>query len=511
MLAGPALEARGLSKTFGGQKALDSVDLIIGRSEVHGLLGQNGSGKSTLIKILAGFHAPDPGGELRIGGTTVPLPLPPGRARALGISFVHQHLGLIPSLTVLENLLIGRLAASRAWALSWRRLAAEARALFARYDLALDPAAPVSRLSAVERALLAIVRAVAELREEAHGGAGVLVLDEPTPFLPKRDVDRLFALIRGIVADGASVLFVSHDIDEVREITDRATVLRDGRVAGSLVTAQASREQVIEMIVGRRLASFAPPPARGIAAPFVRVRGLRGAGVAGFSLDLARGEIVGVTGLLGSGYERIPYLLYGAQPAEAGELVVDGEVRSLAAASPARSIRAGIVLIPGDRAQQAAIGALPITDNVTMPVLATRFRPWALARRRMARLAGELGAQFEVTPNRPALPVSSLSGGNAQKVVMAKWLQTAPRLILLDEPTQGVDVGARLAVFAGLRAAAAQGCAICASSDYEQLAMLCDRVLILAGGAVVGELAGSALSKHTIAERCLLAPAELVA
>jgi ribose transport system ATP-binding protein len=506
MLASPALEALHLSKTFGGQKALDKVDLVIDRSEVHGLLGQNGSGKSTLIKILAGFHAPDPGGELRIGGVDAALPLPPGRARSLGISFVHQHLGLIPSLTVLENLFIGRLAASSSVALSWRRLAAEARDLFARYDLSLDPATPVSRLSAVERALLAIVRAVAEVQ-----GAGVLVLDEPTPFLPRRDVDRLFTLIRGIVANGAAVLFVSHDIDEVREITDRATVLRDGRVAGSLQTSTASREEVIEMIVGRRLAAFTHAASRPAAPALVQISGLRGPGVADFSLNLARGEIVGITGLLGSGYEGIPYLLYGAEPASDGELVFPSATYQVARASPARSMRRGIVLIPGDRARQAAIGTLPITDNVTMPILARKFRPLALARRRMTRLAAQLGEQFQVTPNRPAQPLSALSGGNAQKVVMAKWLQTKPTLILLDEPTQGVDVGARLAVFAAIRAASVEGCVLCASSDYEQLAMLCDRVLILAGGRVVAELAGGALTKHEIAERCLLAPAELVA
>jgi ribose transport system ATP-binding protein len=506
MLAAPALQALHLSKTFGGQKALDNVDLIIGRSEVHGLLGQNGSGKSTLIKILAGFHAPDPGGELRIGGFEVPLPLPPGRARTLGISFVHQHLGLIPSLTVLENLLIGRLAASSNLALSWRRLAAEARALFARYDLALDPATPVSRLSAVERALLAIVRAVAEVQ-----GAGVLVLDEPTPFLPRRDVDRLFALVRGIVAGGASVLFVSHDIDEVREITDRATILRDGRVAGTLETGRASREEVIEMIVGRRLAAFSHAAPRAAAPALVQIRGLHGPGVDNFSVDLARGEIVGITGLLGSGYESIPYFLYGAKPAAGGELIFPTATHRIPTATPARSMARGVVLIPGDRAQQAAIGTLPITDNVTMPVLEKKFSPWALARRRMTRLAAQLGEQFQVTPNRPSQPLSSLSGGNAQKVVMAKWLQTKPVLILLDEPTQGVDVGARLAVFAAIRAASTEGCVLCASSDYEQLAMLCDRVLILAGGRVVAELAGGALTKHEIAERCLLAPAELAA
>ena len=505
----PALEAIGVSKTFGGQRALDSVDLVIGRGEVHGLLGQNGSGKSTLIKILAGFHSPDPGGRLLIDGNEIALPLPPGQSRALGISFVHQHLGLIPSLTVLENLLLGRLASSRSVALSWRGLAAEARALFARYDLALDPMTPVSRLSAVERALLAIVRAVAEVRGAGHDGAGVLVLDEPTPFLPRRDVERLFALIRGIAGNGASVLFVSHDIDEVREITDRATVLRDGRVAGTLLTRSTSRDEVIEMIVGRRLAAFAPTAVREAAPARVGVRELSGDGMRDLSLDIARGEIVGVTGLLGSGFEEIPYLLYGAREAVSGEVTLDGATRRLDSASPSRSVQQGIVLIPGDRASQAVIGTLPITDNVTMPALGAIFHAWALGRRRMARHASELCAKFDVTPNRPALPLSALSGGNAQKVVLAKWLQTSPRLILLDEPTQGVDVGARLHVFAALREAAARGsCVLCSSSDYEQLAMLCDRVLILADGRVVSELAGAALSKQEIAERCLMAPAE---
>jgi ribose transport system ATP-binding protein len=529
----PALQAIGLSKTFGGQRALDNVDLVIAPGEVHGLLGQNGSGKSTLIKIVAGFHAPDPGGRLLIGGNEIALPLPPGRSRALGISFVHQHLGLIPSLTVLENLLLGRLAASRSLNLSWRRLAAEARTLFARYELALDPMQPVSRLSAVERALLAIVRAVAEIRGPGHHGAGVLVLDEPTPFLPKRDVDRLFTLIRGIVADGASVLFVSHDIDEVREITDRVTVLRDGRVAGSLLTRNASRDDVIEMIVGRRLAAFAPTAPREAAPARITVRGLSGQGVNDLSLNLARGEIVGITGLLGSGYEQIPYLLYGARDAVVGEITLDSVPHRLETTTPARSVRRGVVLIPGDRATHAAIGVLPITDNITMPILGnvtlpirnnvtmpTRgdvptpilggsFLPWALARRRMTRHAAQLGAKFGVTPNRPSLLLSALSGGNAQKVVLAKWLQTSPRLILLDEPTQGVDVGARLQVFAALREAAASGsCILCASSDYEQLAMLCDRVLIFANGRVVAELSGAALSKQEIAERCLLAPTQ---
>ncbi len=503
-MAAEALAFRNLSKSFGGQRALDGVDFHLRRGEVHGLLGQNGSGKSTLIKILAGYHAPDAGSALSVRGESVPLPLPPGRFRALGISFVHQHLALTPTLSVVENLLIGRLAASRALALSWSAEAARARAVFARYGLDLDPLAPVAKLSAVERALLAIVRAVEEMRAAAPQRGGVLVLDEPTPFLPRRDVERLFALIRGVVAEGASVVFVSHDVDEVLEITDRATVLRDGRVAGSIETRGASKADLVRLIIGRDLEPLVngPPPAAA-RADAIRAEAVSGDFINDLSLAIGRGEVVGITGLLGSGYERVPYLLYGGQPARRGRLVIGADELDLAAITPARAIGAGIVLIPGDRATSAAIGTLPITDNVTMPVLDTVFRAWALSRRGMAQLAGELGRRFEVVPNRPALPLSALSGGNAQKVVLAKWLQTRPRLILLDEPTQGVDVGARQNVFAAIRAAAADGaCVLCASSDYEQLAMLCDRVLILSHGRFAAELAGGALSKERIAQAC---------
>jgi ribose transport system ATP-binding protein len=499
-----ALEFRNLSKTFGGQKALSGVDFHLRPGEVHGLLGQNGSGKSTLIKVLAGYHAPDPGSELFVNGERVPLPLPSGRFRALGISFVHQHLGLIPSLTVVENLLLGRMAASRALALSWSREAARARRVFERYGLTLDPNAQVSRLTGVERALLAIVRAMEEMRGIGQTRGGVLVLDEPTPFLPKRDVDRLFALIRAIVADGASVIFVSHDVDEVLEITDRATVLRDGHVAGTITTRGTSKDDLVRLIVGRALVPTARKrSASGVAAPLAVVKGLTGPFINQLSFWVGQGEILGVTGLLGSGYEQVPYLLYGATRPSAGSLTVEGRQHDLLGLTPAEAVSNGIVLIPGDRAAAGVIGALPVVDNVTMPALGTIFHPLALARRRMVLLAAELGRRFEVTPNRPTLPVSALSGGNAQKVVLAKWLQGRPRLILLDEPTQGVDVGARYKVFEAIRDAAADGAGVlCASSDYEQLASICDRVLILARGRVAAELARGDLSKESIAERC---------
>jgi ribose transport system ATP-binding protein len=499
-----ALLLTGLTKTFGGQRALDNASLEVARGEVHGLLGQNGSGKSTLIKVLAGFHAPDPGGELTIDGTTVPMPLAPGVFRQHRISFVHQHLGLIPALTVLENMLIGRLAQSKSLAINWIRERRETAARFEAYGVPLDPDAAVADLSPVQRALLAIMRATEEIRNGAGSGNGLLILDEPTPFLPRRDVDQLFRVVRTVVAGGASVIFVSHDVDEVMEITDRATVLRDGRVAARLVTRSSSKQDFIEAIVGRRLAYTERRSAPANEAPFqVAVTGLSGGTISNFDFSAARGEVVGLTGLIGSGYDELPYLLYGARPAS-GSLRLADETYDVERFSPREAINRGIVLIPGDRANAGSIGVLPISDNVTMPVLATRFSRWLLDRSGMVRRARDLGTQFDVRPPNPLLPMSALSGGNQQKVLLAKWLQQSPRLVLLDEPTQGVDIGARQNVFQHIGDAAAAGATVlCASSDYEQLAAICSRVLIFSEGRIVATLTGADVTKEAIAEHSL--------
>ena len=509
-----ALLLSNLSKTFGGQKALDGAELAVKQGEVHGLLGQNGSGKSTLIKVLAGFHAPDPGSRLAVCGTEVPLPLAPGAFRRHRMSFVHQQLGLVPSLTVLENLLVGRLAQRHRWAINWQAERRCALARFAEFGIALDPGRRVADLAPVERALLAILRAAGEIGGDDFGrgaapeaaGNGLLVLDEPTPFLPKADVDQLFRLVRRVVARGASVIFVSHDVDEVMEITDRATVLRDGRVAAALDTASATKSDFIEAIVGRRLAASAvppaPPPAQ--ARRHLQVRGLDGGTVRGFAIEAGAGEVVGLTGLIGSGYEEVPYLLYGARAARAGILTLDGVAMGLPRLTPRAAIARSIVLIPADRGHAGVIGPLPVSDNVTMPTLGATLRRWLLDRRGMVARAGALGRRFEVRPADAALPVAALSGGNQQKVVLAKWFQMAPKLILLDEPTQGVDIGARQTVFRHIAEAAASGATVlCASSDYEQLAAIASRVLIFAGGRVVATLEGAAISKDAIAERSL--------
>jgi ribose transport system ATP-binding protein len=494
---------RGVSKSFGGVRALDGVDLTIVPGEVHGLLGENGSGKSTLIKILAGFHAPD-AGRLAIHGHEVPLPLPPGRFRELGISFVHQDLALIPSLTVLDNLRAGMIArAGLRPYVSWRGERRRAREVFARYGIRIDPGATVANLRPVDRALLAIVRALEEMREE-HDEPGLLVLDEPTVFLPRVEVDHLFTLVREIAAGGGSVLFVSHDLDEVHEITDRVTVLRDGYVVGTVVTAEAGEGQLVEMIVGRRLAVFTSEhhdlTSETAAAA---VRNLTGVGVLDVSFDLHAGEVLGITGLAGSGFESVPYLLFGAWPATRGRLVMDGASNDVAGMTPHRALRMGTALIPADRQRDGAVGSLTITDNVTLPQLDRYRRGMTLRRGDMRRRTGALMREYDVRPAEPGYDYGSLSGGNQQKALLAKWLQTSPRLILFHEPTQGVDVGARQQIFATIRDAAAGGaCVLVASSDYEQLAAICDRVLVMGRGRVTRQLVGGEVTKDRITEQC---------
>lgn len=507
--APPVLDVSDISKTFGGARALDRVAFRVDAGRVHGLLGKNGSGKSTLVKILAGFHAPDPGGRLVFNGRPVPLPLQPGDFRTLGMSFVHQNLGLVPTLTVLENLRLAHLTSARSAFISWPGERAAAREALARFGLSLDPDERVDRITPVERALLAIVRAFEEVEAARRGTGepGLVLLDEPTPFLPREGVEKLFRLIRSIARSGSSVVFISHDIEEVMQITDDITVLRDGVVAGRIETAAATHDRIVEMIVGRTLARMPHHVAAERAARPVRVevRDLAGGMLRPTSFSAGVGEVIGLTGLIGSGYEEIPYLLFGARPCRSGEITLDGEVLPLAEMTPRKAIDRGFALLPGDRQGASGVGSLSVVDNMFLPNVASFFRSGRMRNGAMIRAARDLGAEYEVRPNDPLLKLSALSGGNAQKVLIARWMHCRPRLLLLDEPTQGVDVGTRQQIFAAIRAAAAGGMsAVCASSDPEQLAEICDRVIVFARGRASAELSGRAVTKDEIAEACYL-------
>ena len=501
------LVVRNMSMTFGGQRALDAVDVSIRRGEIHGLVGQNGCGKSTLIKILSGYHHPDPGGELEIDGRPVKLPVRTGSASELGMSFVHQDLGLLPSLTVVENFRAWSISTKAEWLIRWGKERQRTEEAFERYGLSCDPRAVVGELPAVQRALLAIVRALEDLRvytkdDESRGG--LLVLDEPTVFLPRENRDRLFDVIRRSVTHGSSVLFVSHDLDEALSVTDRITVMRDGRVAGTVDSAVTNKDQLVEMIIGKRLEAFESTHREHTVGErsYVSVDGVTGGTIKDVSFALNEGEVLGLTGLVGSGFEELLYQMFGATPAQSGRMSIAGVEHGLAAMSPPAAIKAGMALIPADRQGAAGIGSLLVRENVMMQTI-DHYRPYRLDRGRYLRDAENALREYDVRPPEPIMDFQALSGGNQQKVVLAKWLQAAPKVLLVHEPTQGVDVGARLQVFETMTRAAAQGMSVvCASSDYEQLAAICDRVLIFHDGQIMSTLVGDQITKERITQQC---------
>lgn len=501
----PNLTIRGLSKAFDGAQALDNVDLTVNYGEVHGLLGQNGSGKSTLIKVLTGFHDPDGDVRVELGGNPIALPLTPEEIGKHGIAVVHQSLSLVPGLSVVENLFVDKLVRQTNWTINWRRAEQDARALFRKYDLDICPETQVSDLPHVERALLAIIRAFNELNVLDQSQSRLLILDEPTPFLAAADVERLFGLVRQLADTGASVIFVSHDIDEVMELTDRATILRNGQVAAVLETAKSTRKQFIQAIVGRDVEFERHISQAQKGSPMLSVRGLTAEGLHPFDLDARPGEVIGMTGLIGAGYDKVPHLLFGASPAASGTMKLGDRKISLASHTASQAIACKVALIPADRQNEGIVPEMSAADNLALTVFGTKISRWLIRDRDLKNNAGPLIRDYDVRPPRAELPLKSFSGGNQQKIVLAKWLQTNPKLILLDEPTQGVDVGARDQIYRLIGQAARDGaCVICASSDHEQLEAICDRVLVFSRGKVVTELTGDDAVKAKIAESCFL-------
>ena len=498
------LSIRNLSKSFYGSAVLRAVDLDVVAGEVHALLGQNGSGKSTLIKCLAGYHAPDRGGELMVGGRPVELPLDPTTPRVLGLAFVHQQLGLAREMTVLENLCVGRFTTGFAGRIRWREDARRVRAALARVGLEhVGPSTPLGRLSEVEQAMVAIARALQELEE---ADAGVLVLDEPTAYLPRDGVERLFAAIDKVTAAGAGVLFVTHRLEEVRQVADRVTVLRDGVRVATADTASVSDREVVELIVGRPLETLYPAPSEVRDDVVLRADDVSGSGVSGFSVRVHRGEIVGVSGLVGMGQESVPYLLFGAVPAASGRIAVEGTECELRVLEPGRAIRMGLGLVPGDRLVNGGAREATARENITLPTLRRFAGPtrW-IDGRGERRAVAELMRDVDVRPPDPERRFAELSGGNQQKVVLAKWFATRPKVLLLHEPTQGVDVGARQDVIAYVHQYTDEGGAVLISStDHEELAHICDRVFVFRDGRPVAELHGDGLTADAIVEQAFL-------
>lgn len=500
-----------ISKTFGSTRALNGVTISIMPGEIHGLLGQNGCGKSTLIKILAGFHEPDKGGKLWINGEKVKLPLAPGEFENYGISFVHQDLGLIGELSVLENWTLEEISNKNNMMISWNMHKKKMLEEFEKYGLKINPDEPVESLTPVEKALLAIIRAVVNIQSNEvvqKKKRGLLVLDEPTVFLPKTGVDILFKLVRTVAKEGISVVFVSHDLDEVMELTDKFTVLRDGYNVGNGVTKELTKDEVITMILGSELELYKTDQST-IAVyeegeDSIKVKKLRGSVVYSESFYVNKGEILGITGLVGSGYEEIPLLLMGANERINEGIMQIGEKNiDLKQFNPVQAVKEGIAMIPADRPNAGSVLELSIEDNIMMQSY-KHYNPLNLQKRKMKRKAKELVEEYEVHPNDITLNIGQLSGGNQQKVLLAKWIQENPQLLILHEPTQGIDIGARQQVYRLIEntVKATQTSVICCSSSYEELEQICDRVLIMVQGQIIKELVGSEINKENITKLC---------
>ncbi len=487
----PRLEVRNISKRFPGVQALEQVSLRVMPGEVLAVVGENGAGKSTLMKILAGVEQPDAGAVIWEGQ--------PVRFAAVadslrqGISLIHQELNLAENLSVTGNLFLGREELWGGWFLRQRKMTADARVLMRRVGLTCDPGRRVGDLSPGQRQLVEIAHALAL-------SARLLIMDEPTSSLSQQETERLFQVVGQLRGEGVSVVYISHRLGEVQRIADRVVVLRDGRFAGELTREQASHDAMVRLMVGRELNQFfqRQPGSRGDGPPRLEVRDLRYAGgPAAVSFALHGGEIVGMAGLVGAGRTELAEALFGIRPITQGEVRLDG--RAVRLTSPRRAIAAGLVLVPEDRRLHGLVLEDTVQRNVGLPNL-DRLSVLRLVRqRREADLARQAIARLRVATPSAGQTVSLLSGGNQQKVVLAKWLERRPRVFIFDEPTRGIDVGAKSEIYALLDQLARAGAAILMiSSDLEEILGMSDRLLVLHEGRLAGELPRERLSEEGI-------------
>lgn len=482
-----ALSLEGLSKVFQGQAALDDVDLELRGGEIHALLGQNGSGKSTLIKILSGYHQPEPGARATVRGERLELGSAVA-ARDAGLRFIHQDLGLVDDFNAVDNLALGGQYRG-SWWLSDRRERQATQKRLESLGIEIDVSAPVHRLTAAQRSMLAIARAFDSGMEDN----GVLVLDEPTAALPDQEVRHLFDLIGQIRDRGATVLYVTHRLDEVFSICDRVTVLRDGRRIATRETTDLDRDSLVELIIGRPLDAFYPEPPPPSQAVVLVAKGISGGLVDEVDISVHEGEIVGVTGLVGSGSEALLNLLFGGEKPIDGTVEVDD--KKVPTGSPVASIAAGMAFASGDRKRLGGMLEWTLRENLTLPrIKGTGPLRWLGKRREKAESRPWL-QRLGVVPDDPERLFASLSGGNQQKVVLARWLRCGARAYLLEEPTNGVDMGAKHAIYEALASVAAEGSSILlSSSDAEELCSVCDRVVVMRDGRVASTLARSQLT-----------------
>jgi ABC-type sugar transport system ATPase subunit len=496
------LRVEGLCKSFFGVQVLHDVCLELSTGQVLGLVGENGSGKSTTMNILGGVHRPDRGAMTLDGEPYAPRG--PKDAAARGIAFIHQELNLFKNLTIEENLFIGgfpRLVAGLPF-VDRRKVRERANELLAAVDLELAPGTPVSRLSQGERQLVEIAKALG-------ADARIVIFDEPTTSLTARETERLFARIERLRAGGIAVVYISHILGDVMRLCDRVTVLRDGRVVvGSAPRAEITVDRLITAMVGRTIDQIYPPrePAARPGTPVLEVRGLTQLGVVkGIALRVQPGEVVGVAGLMGSGRSEMARILFGLDPFASGTIKVDG--LPMERPTPQAAMERGVTFLTEDRRAEGLMMGAPIADNIALPSLPRFAAGWGrlLERTRLGDAVERTARDVQVTARDLARTlVKNLSGGNQQKVVIGKWLLRGPRLFILDEPTRGIDVGAKYEVYKLVNRLAAEGTGVLMiSSEIEELIGMCDRILVMGHGEVRGEFERTGFDREAILRRAM--------
>ncbi|MFC5829868.1 sugar ABC transporter ATP-binding protein [Nonomuraea insulae] len=503
----PVLEAREVSKRFPGVLALDDVSLALQPGEVHALVGENGAGKSTLIKVFTGVYQPD-GGELRYQGVPAAFGTPMEAQRA-GISTIYQEVNLVPMMSVARNLLLGREPRGRFGVIDATAMYTEAERVLAGYGVATDVRRPLRTLGVGAQQMVALARAVSV-------DARVVIMDEPTSSLEPREVETLFGVIRRLRDSGIAVLYVSHRLDELYRVCDRVTVLRDGRLAHTGPLAELERLRLISLMLGRDLnvvrsdgmtsfardrrpATASPGEERGNGhVPAVEARGLTRRHVLdGVDVSVKPGEVVGLGGLLGAGRTETAKAIVGALPLDGGQVLVAG--LPLRQGSTAAAIRAGVSLLPEDRKAEGIIPTLSVRENIALAALPSLGRAGVVSEAKIDRVVGIFMRRLRIKAASPNQLVSELSGGNQQKVLLARWLAVRPKVLLLDEPTRGIDVGAKAEVQALIDELAEEGLGVLLiSSDLEELVEGADRILVLREGTVVGELSGDEVTEERI-------------
>lgn len=495
------LVVSGINKTFAGTRALQDVSARFAAGSITALLGQNGSGKSTLIKILAGFYKPDPGeGSVKINGDYLDLPADPKRVEAAGIRFLHQDLGLVTEMSVVDNFaFVNGYSTGRAARISRSTMTERVQASLDRLGVKVNPWAKVADLTPTERTMIAIARAFAA---DIHGTElRVLVLDEPTAALPAHEVETVFAALRQVREAGCAVIFVSHRIDEVMQICDQLVILRDGKLIEQRAMAGLRAEELVALIIGKSVVRSYPPRTSGPGEVAISARGLCGFRLDDVDISVRSGEIVGVTGLLGCGRSELARLLSGAQTPKSGEISLQG--RAVRFPTPRDAVRAGVTHVPQERRRDGCIPAMNVRENLTLSGIGPFWRGGILRRSLEDRMTKEIIQNYDVRPANGEALMSGLSGGNQQKAILGKWTRLRPRVLILDEPTQGVDIGAKHEIGQIIRDLADEGVAVVVgSSDFDELVPICDRVLVLDRGHIVADVSAAELTVGRLTMLC---------